>query len=362
MPVARSQPLARPSRSSQSRRIAWPAVAERLAQRIPREKLHPAVLRWAQGKGRALRGTWGVGISGGADSVALLLLLWVHWPERRVQLAGWHFHHALRGREATMDQAFCRSLCRGLGLAFATARWNRPRSRGSAKVSEAQARTARFAFFQSQLQKAQGRVLWLGHQKDDIAESQLMRLARGSGTGGLAAPRPVQIIGRDRVHLRPLLTVSRAGLRADLKAAGGRWREDATNRSQDYLRNRMREDVVPAWVRTVPDRDVMSGAALSRELLEEDDAALEAWVGRLRPLRGRVLDLNPLRDQPRAVVRRALQRWRLALGERAGDLSRAGFAALLEAVERAEPKRLSLGRNGFAVIADSRLRWAPSKE
>ncbi|MES1166571.1 MAG: tRNA lysidine(34) synthetase TilS, partial [Pseudomonadota bacterium] len=183
-------------------KINWPASAEKLAAALPRGQLHPAVLAWADRK-PALRGPWAVAFSGGADSLALLLLLWAHWPARRKQLAALHFNHCLRGRASGGDEAFCRQVCAALGVRFFTARWRAARP-GS---SEASARAARFRFFERKLRATGCRVLWLGHQQDDIAESILMRLARGSGTAGLAAPRPVQTMQDGRVHLRPLLTV-----------------------------------------------------------------------------------------------------------------------------------------------------------
>jgi tRNA(Ile)-lysidine synthase len=197
--------------------------------------------------------------------------------------------------------------------------------------------------------KKHARVVWLGHQQDDFAESMLMRLARGSGSGGLAAPRPVQLLPRGRVHLRPLLTVKKEALVDALRTVGAYWCEDATNKSIAYFRNRIRVSVLPAWSRAAQ-RDALAGAALARELLEEDDAALEARVDELRPLgRNKSLTLKAIAGQPRAIVRRALHRWLLAQS-RAGALVRQGFEALLVAVEQGKPTRLSLGREGFAVI------------
>ena len=83
---------------------AFPICATRLAAAIPRARLHPAVLAWAEKS--SARATWSVAFSGGADSLALLLLLWAHWPERRARLRALHFNHRLRGRAADADEKF----------------------------------------------------------------------------------------------------------------------------------------------------------------------------------------------------------------------------------------------------------------
>ena len=183
-----------------------------------------------------------------------------------------------------------------------------------------------------------------------------MRLARGSGTAGLAAPRPLQPGPGGRRHVRPLLTLDKAAITAALRAAGIPWREDASNEGDDHFRNRIRKAVLPAWRRAAR-RDALAGAALARELLEEDDVALEAWVDALRPVTARSeLALNRLAGRPRAVVRRALYRW-LQAQPKAGGLSRQGFEALLAAVVAGRPVRQSLGPDGFAVIRGRRLRF-----
>ncbi len=203
-----------------------------------------------------------------------------------------------------------------------------------------------------------GRRLWLAHQQDDIAETMLMRLARGSGTAGLAAPRPVQVVADGRVHLRPLLTVKKQELIAALRAAGIKWREDASNGGQDFFRNRIRRSVLPAWQKAAQ-RDALAGAALARELLEEDDTALETWLDQMAPLQRGVLDLQVLADVPRAIARRALHRWMLAVRPET-DLSRQGFELLLAVVRRGTATRFSLGRSGFAVIRQGKLTFRKS--
>jgi len=338
----------------------WPAVAVALAGRIAHDALHPGAMQtaWAdferdQRRRPRHRPRWAVAFSGGADSLALLLILWAEGPGRWGRdLVALHFNHRLRGRAADADERFCARVCAALGVKFVAGRWREAR-RGA---SEAAARAARFDFFHREMRRRSIRHLWLGHQQDDIAESMLMRLARGSGTGGLAAPRPAQAMPAGRWHLRPLLTLKKAEIMQALRAAGATWREDATNVRGDFFRNRIRRRVLPAW-RRAAGRDALAGAALARELLEDDDAALEAWLDEARPLtRGGSLDLERLSGRPRALVRRAVRRW-LAVHPEAGELSRAGFEDLLAAVLAGQATRRSLGRDGFAVIGGGRLRW-----
>jgi tRNA(Ile)-lysidine synthase len=335
---------------------AWTSAAGRVAARVPRESLHPAVVDGADARPPAER--WGVALSGGADSVGLLLLLWAHWPRKRPRLTAFHFNHRLRGAESDADARFCGRLCAALGVALVRGRWKAGR-RGA---GEAQARTARFEFFGREMAARRIRVLWLGHQQDDIAESMLMRLARGSGGPGLAAPRavhafpPARTGGRASFHVRPLLCLKKREIAVALREAGAAWREDSSNAKGAHFRNRLRLEVIPRWIRA-SERDALAGAALSRELLEEDSAAIEAWVDFLHPIgEDGSLNVSRLFGRPRAVVRRSLHRWLLAQ-DKAGDLSRQGFEALLRAVERGSPVRHSLGSHGFAAIRSGRLRF-----
>ena len=331
------------------RAVDWKLCAAELGAALPRERLHPAVLAWAGQS--SVRSPWAVAFSGGADSLALLLLIWAHWPARRARLVALHFNHRLRGRESDGDERFCAEVCAGLGVKLVRGAWTRaPRG-----ASEAAARAVRLAFFEKH-----ARVLWLGHQQDDIAESLLMRVARGSGSGALSAPRPVQPMPSRRVHLRPLLILKKREVAEELRSVGATWREDSSNAGDDFFRNRVRRSVLPAWVRA-SQRDALAGAALTRELLGEDDAALEARLDELAVIDARgALKVKELAGQPRAIVRRALHRW-LRLQPLAGELSRQGFDALLAAVERGVATRQSLGREGFAVVRAGSMSFEQGK-
>jgi tRNA(Ile)-lysidine synthase len=332
----------------------WAHAAVRVAESIPLRALHPEALAWTQGRTRAARCPWAIALSGGADSLALLLLIWAHWPERRGDLVALHFDHRLRGAESRADAVFCRKLCRSLGVHFEMGVWRRL---PSAAISEAAARSARMAFFTETTARAGCKALFLGHQMDDVAETLLMRLARGSGPAGLTAPRPVQIMPDGTLRLRPLLTVKKADLCRVLKKAEIVWREDASNAGPLYFRNRVRNKVIPTWLRAAPERDGLVGAALTRELIQEDADALDSWLSSLKPLkRGPRLDLLVLEGKPKAIWRRALHLW-IAASPYRGDLSRQGFESLLSAVMRGLATRQSLGREGFAVISKGLLRY-----
>ncbi len=317
------------------------------ADLFARGALHPAAFAVADA---SLGQPWCVAFSGGADSLALLHTLLALFPAQKIQLHALHFNHRLRGPASDADESFCRETCAALGVAFHSASWQR--SPGSAglpsgsaseaynlqltayasppPVSESDARIARHAFFAETMSALGARLLFTGHQLDDIAETQLMRLARGSSATGLAAPRPVQLHRDGRTFLRPLLTLRKSEILSALRAAGLSWREDSSNATHDFFRNRIRHEVLPALVAAAPS-DPLAGAALTRELLDEDSAALDAWLDELFPpaadaFSGNILDLHPLLHRPRALWRRALRRWHPA-----SALARAGFEQLLSA-------------------------------
>jgi tRNA(Ile)-lysidine synthase len=312
---------------------------------FPRTALNAAVV--AAADARPADEPWFVAFSGGADSLALLLLIWSHWPERREKLTALHFNHCLRGAASDADEQFCRDVSSALGVGFSSTRW----TDAPTNPNEAETREARQSFFAHEMTALGSQVLWTGHQKDDIAETQLMRLARGAGPAGLAAPRPVSIRENGRIFLRPLLTLGKAEIAAALTAAGVSWREDSSNATRDYFRNRVRYDVLPRW-QDAACNSVLGGAALSRELCEEDDFALEAWLTELNVhATDSMIDLRSLVGKPRALWRRALRRWAPI-----GALGRAGFEELLALCEEGKAGRVSLGE-GFAKVKDAVVKW-----
>ncbi len=324
------------------------------AGRLPRSGLHPAAVARAE---RALTESpgspWCVAFSGGADSLALLLVVLAHWPAMRDRTVALHFNHRLRGAESDADERFCRETCETLGVSLHLGHWLDARF----DANESEARRARQTFFAESMTAVGAKILWTGHHRDDVAETLLMRVARGSSSAGLAAPRPVHVRQDGRIFLRPLITLSKHELTTALQAADFLWREDATNAGRDFFRNRVRHDVLPSW-RDAAENDAMAGAALTRELLDEDDAALDVWLAELMPgcdyAADAPLDVRCLAGRPRALWRRALRRW-----PHLAELSRAGFEEVLASCFRGYG-RVSAG-DGWIEVRGGVLYFQPAR-
>jgi tRNA(Ile)-lysidine synthase len=251
---------------------------------------------------------WLVGVSGGADSVALLHLL---LDSGFRDLVVCHLDHQLRGRASAADANFVMRLCGKLGLPCEAGRIDvRKRMAGSGDSMETAARGARHEFFAQCAVKHRCRRILLAHHADDQAETVLWNLLRGSH--GLKGMREEQQITMERIRMRvvrPLLGLRHAELLDWLKLRGHAWREDASNREPVAIRNRLRNEVFPLLAQ-ISGRDPV--AALVRAAA--DSAAREeietSWLSHLDPRdpQGR-LHLPVLRELPLVIQRAVLRNY-----------------------------------------------------
>ena len=218
------------------------------------------------------------GVSGGADSVGMIHLLWRLQKEIPFQLGVVHVDHGLRA-EAGEDAAFVERLCVQWGLPFFLRKMDMPGYAAQYKVSlEEAGRILRYRAFDQVLAEFQGEYagkIAVAHNAEDRAETMLFHMFRGSGLKGLGSIRPV----RESV-IRPLLTVSRTEIEAYLDACGLIYREDATNGEDTYARNRIRHHILP-----YAQQEICSGA-VSRmgelaDILTETEDYLERETRRL---------------------------------------------------------------------------------
>ena len=210
------------------------------------------------------------GLSGGADSVALLRLLHLRCGPERLRAV--HVNHGLRGAASDGDEAFCRVLCGQLGVPLDVVRVTLP-----ADCSEGEAREQRYAAFARVYRERQAGALVLAHHLEDQAETVLMHLLRGSGSRGLAGM--AEHSRAAGMHIwRPLLRVSRRELRDALTGAGQPWREDASNLDPRFLRNRVRQELLPAMERISPGAG--RRIATAADLMALDEAYWTRETGR----------------------------------------------------------------------------------
>lgn len=211
--------------------------------------------------------------SGGADSLSALLLFWAKFPELRARTLVLHYDHAVRA-ESAADADFVREVAAALGLEFASERREKSDFCGNAeteKFSEADLRALRLDFFERKMHERGAGILVQGHQRDDVAETLLMRISRGAGTAGLAAPRAISIRRGGEIFVRPLLEFPKSALCDALRRDAIPWREDATNAGTDSFRTRVRNSVLPALRAVAP----FTNFERSRRLAEEDADALD---------------------------------------------------------------------------------------
>lgn len=225
-------------------------------------------------------------VSGGPDSMALLVCLLALRERLGITLCAAHFNHRLRGAESDGDERFVREFCARQGIALTVGSGT---VTPGAKGLEAAARDARYAFFDT----LPGKVA-TAHTADDNAETVLLHLLRGTGLNGLGGIAPT----RDK-YLRPLLLCTRGEVLAYLAERNIPYRTDSTNDTDLFLRNRLRHDVLPLLARENPQlARSLSQTALR---LRADEACLAALTPRERPL-----SVSALRRVHPALRRRAL--------------------------------------------------------
>ncbi len=199
----------------------------------------------------------GLGVSGGADSVAMLRIFAELRAHLGITLLVLHFHHQLRGTAADEDECFVKALAEEFQLEFQSGRAD---VAGEAQLHgwnlEDAARRLRYQFFNLAVEAHGLNHVAVGHTENDQAETALSHLLRGTGLTGLAGIYPVS-----GFIIRPLLGVGREELRVFLSALGQPWREDATNQDTSRTRARIRHQLIPVLLR---DFDAAAVTRLSR--------------------------------------------------------------------------------------------------
>lgn len=228
-------------------------------------------------------------VSGGADSMALLWSMYLLKDSLGIRLSAAHFNHHLRGEESDADEVFVREFCDRFEIElYLGGAQVKPGQKGL----EAAAREARYAFFAT----LPGKIA-TAHTADDNAETVLLHLVRGTGLKGLGGIAPV----RGNI-IRPMLTVTRQEVLRFLQEYHIGCRQDSSNDSDQFLRNRLRHQVMPLLKEENP-RLAVNLSSMARSL-RQDEQLLTDLAGE-----GEFPDVSALRQMHLALRGRVLERF-----------------------------------------------------
>ncbi|UPA28602.1 MAG: tRNA lysidine(34) synthetase TilS [Verrucomicrobiota bacterium] len=271
--------------------------------------------------------------SGGADSVLLVLIFAGTLPPK--QLAILHYNHNTRDRETDADADFVQQLAEALQISFFAEK------RTSGIQTEDTLRRDRYAFFAKTLKKIGSHYLLTAHHANDLVETMLMRLIRGSSE--IAAPKNCQKFG-DHFRVHPLLGIRKQEILDFLTKNKIPWREDPSNHSLNYLRNRIRQ-LLTNFDSAAQRTHWESGFVLAHRYLEEDSACLDA-LAQSCVQNGTQLDLREV-PYP-ALARRAIHLWLRQ------PISRTCFEKILTHLDSKIPFRITLNPH-FELVIQNRI-------
>lgn len=285
------------------------------------------------------------GVSGGADSVCLLVALKELQESLDFTLEVIHVEHGIRGEESKADAGFVADLCEKLGVCFDVYEVDVPAFAAKHGLGlEEAARLMRYEVFEkAALQK--GAKIALAHHKEDNAETILFQMVRGSSLAGMGGMKPIREDASGVCYIRPLLFFHRAEIEAFLRAKGISWREDSTNLDVEYSRNFLRGKVIPDLEQINPNAvahinqtaehlaEVQDYIELEANRLWEELAKVEEGV---RLSVTRLLELHPVMQ--RQIVYRAI----VYAAGRKKDITSGHVADVLALCKGQSGKRISL--------------------
>lgn len=232
-----------------------------------------------------------VALSGGADSVALALMM----KEMGLNVHALHCNFHLRGKESDRDENFVRHFCDDKKIPLEVCHFDtRNLAKKHGMSIEMEARELRYTWFAEQAQTLKAEAICVAHHKDDQAETLLLNLIRGTGMRGLAAMHPDRTINGLRI-LRPLLDITKQEILDYLASRHQEYVTDSTNLERDALRNRIRLDVMPMLRELNPNiTDCLARTAYNVRMeldADSEEASYHKWLAPLGFSRQQILDI-----------------------------------------------------------------------
>ncbi|MDR1401752.1 MAG: tRNA lysidine(34) synthetase TilS [Puniceicoccales bacterium] len=294
-----------------------------------------------------------IGCSGGSDSVFLVEYVLKNFHSLKNHLLILHFNHNLRGEDSDGDEEFVKALAGRKGLQF----YGEKLLAKPKNISEELLRNRRNEFFERALEKFGSQVLLLGHQKNDVAETLLMRLIRSSSAEGLSAPRAVAIFRNSYLKLRPLLDLTKEKIENHLRDEHIQWRDDRTNSANDFLRNKIRNIILPKMQEIAGTFDVIENLAAAKKNIEEASDAVDFFSKKYlagKNLSGE-LEVADVKHLPIALVKKIFTTFLAANGF---DVRGSYVNTFLKKMIADDRTAFSLGREKFAKFDGARFSIA----
>lgn len=285
-------------------------------------------------------GRYVVAVSGGVDSVVLLHLL-KDTPGVKITVA--HFDHGIR-EDSTEDRRLVQALAKTYGLPFVY-----HRGELGPGASEAQARAARYAFLHQVRKTSRADAVITAHHQDDVLETIILNLLRGTGRRGLSSLKSTDVVKR------PLLHIPKKELLRYANREGLRWREDSTNADEAYLRNYIRKNILPRFAER--DREALFiigqwAHKLNNEITEQVSNYLH-----LQPA-SNTLDRHSFIMLPHAVAREVMAEW--LLQNTGTELSRKLLERLVTAAKTGKTgKKVDVDKAYWLEISGKTLALKP---
>jgi tRNA(Ile)-lysidine synthase len=272
-----------------------------------------------------------LGFSGGVDSTLMAETL----RRKKIPFIALHFNHRWRGKQSDADARWVREWCQKRKIPCIIGR-----AKSAGATSEAIARKERWEFFQSSCKQRKVRALLLAHHADDVVETVLFQLLRGSGMDGLEGIKYERLQGNLKI-IRPWLYIFKDLIVAQALAWKLDWCDDITNNKTDYTRNRLRHDVIPYLSQSIG-RDVRPAILRLAQIVAEENAYWEAMLPSIWPERA---SISWLKNQAIALQRRWLRGW--LRYHNVGDISFENIESILRLITQTKPAKINLARGWF---------------
>ena len=304
-----------------------------------------------------------LGVSGGADSVCLLYIMNELKSEYDLDITAVHINHMIR-ETAGRDEDFTRNLCEKLGIKFISQNTDCPAisERDGISLEEA-GRNERYRLFNEMGEKEYGKDKYkiaVAHHMDDLAETLIFNMARGTGINGLASVKCVS--GN---IIRPLLCVTRAEIEEFLLGAGAEYVNDETNFSDDYARNKIRHKIIPT-MNEITEKAVNHMASCAGQLGEIEDYLRNQtdllWSKYVRVSEEGILISDTVLSEHPALVKRVIHRALTEVAGRARDISAIQIEAVLNLFELQTGRKRDLIYNMEALRVYEGVKIATKQE